>query len=287
MKLFNLFNLFLLTKSINAIKNAWFIIDPQNCFENELPIYGATLNNIDTALNINKSVNSIDQLVLLKDTHNNNEINNQNNWINSTGHHPNIYEMINENDIGKKWWPTTVSLEYAKIYSNYLNNNNKPSIIMWPNHCVINTNGHNINDEINKSIQYWEFINNKSVLILEKGLNMYSEQYGILPEARLPQVFNDKNINYLINEVIYLLCNYDNIYFVGDEYSHSVLPTLKDVHEIVSEWLKMPLVYVPNLYLNNNLLDIEEYNIDFFNWVKNKFNFAINNLIEHILDEEL
>ena len=142
-------------------------------------------------------------------------------------------------------------------------------------------------DLLNNYERLSDEINNKSVLILEKGLNMYSEQYGFLPEARLPEVFNDKNINYLINEVIYLLCNFDNIYFVGDEYSHSVLPTLKDVHEIVSEWLKMPLVYVPKLYLNNNLLDIEEYNIDFFNWVKNKFNFAINNLIEHILNEEL
>lgn len=287
MKILNLLYLFSFFK-YTLSNNAWILTDVQNCFENEIPIYGATLNYIDISKEINENIDIIDYIAVIKYSHNNNEINNKLNWINSTGNHPDEYQMIVDKDIGRNWWPTSVSLEYAKKYSNYLKINNKTPIMMWPSYCLSNTVGNNINNEIKKSIENWENKNNKTVVILEKGLNTLSEQYGIIPEARFPEVFRDTNITKIINEVIYILTSYNNIKIIGDEYSHSTLPVLKDFYEILYEWLKIPNEDSPNIILNDGIFNnFEIHTINLFKWLKNKFNLAINDFIEHLVIEDL
>ena len=291
MQLFKTINIFLLinyvfTKEIE--KNAWILTDVQNCFNNELPIFGATLNIDDLCSNIKDNIDYIDYFLVIKDSHNGNEINNKLNWINSTGHHPTDYQIINYSDIGRNWWPTSISLEYAKIYSNYLLTNNKNPIIMWPEHCIIGTEGHKIINQVQDSLELWEEKKSKKVIYLEKGTNQYSETYGILPEARLPLSLNNKNISITIDEIINIITQYSNITVIGDEYSHSTLAVYNDFNEIMFNWLKIPYQYLPVLILNKNyLIDLEEKTKDTFKWIQNRIKNIINNFIEHVFQEEL
>lgn len=283
MKIFNFLSLLYLFKFVNAEKNALIIVDAQNCFIDELPIYGATLSPNFISEKINNNIQDIDYIAVIKDTHSKNEINNKINWINSTGHHPSDLDVINRYDIGVNWWPTSVSLEYAKTYSDYLYKNNKEPIMMWPDHCILGTEGHNIINSIQNALNNWEKERNLKVIILEKGLNVYSEQYGILPEARFPIVLNDKNITLMTNEVIHILTTYSNITIIGDEYSHSVLPVLKDFYEISYDWLKLPVEHSPVINLNHNIIDeFQENTRNFLKWLGKKFGTLIDDFIEEI-----
>ena len=291
MTFFKIINIFLFINCVftqNIDKNAWVLTDVQNCFKEDLPIFGATLNMDDLASNIKDNINNIDYLLVIKDSHNGNEINNKLNWINSTGHQPNDYQIINYSDIGKNWWPTSISLEYAKIYSNYLLLNNKNPIIMWPEHCIIGTEGHKIIDKVQDSLNLWEQQKSKKIIYLEKGTNQHSETYGVLPEARLPLAFNNKNTSIIVDEIINIVTKYTNITIIGDEYSHSTLTVYKDFNEIMYNWLKIPHQYLPIIILNKNyLIDLEEKTKDTFKWIQNRIKNIINNFIEHVFQEEL
>ena len=287
MKLFvtNLLLLFKLTLSNNAL----FLVDVQKCFLNEFPVFGTTLNFNDLAHKIESNINNIDYIAVIKNSYNYTDINNKLNWINSTGHHPSNYEKINTEDIGKNWWPTSVSLEYSINYSKELKKNNKNPIIIWPDHCVVDTEGHNIIDNIQNSITEWENKKNKTAVIIEKGFNDYSELYGILPEVRLPLSLSKLNIEN-IQKVVDVLLNYKNITIVGDIYSPSVLPFFYNIHEILFDWLKIPNDELPkiNFNLDTDIMEELEENVkNAFDWVKNKIKKGVNDIIETIFIDEL
>ena len=271
------------------LQNAYILIDVQNCFTNEfneIPIYGSVfdLNTIENE--ITKNIIDIDQIYVIKDLHNGNEINNKINWIDSVGHHPNDYDIIMTEDIGKKWFPTSISVEYAEEYSNYIHKNYKNPIIMWPNHCINGTSGFNIIPSIQVTLNDWEKISNKKVIIIEKGFNKYSEQYGILPEGRFPIVMSDKDIKNSINEFINILTTYSKITIMGDDFSHSFLSIYRDILEILYDWLKIDVNYLPNIIINNNTTYNFEYETDdVYKWIQDKINNVKQDFLEEIIND--
>lgn len=285
MKLF-LANLFLFFKFVIS-DNAIVLVDVQKCFLDEFPVYGATLDFDIVAEKIESNIDNVDYIAVVKDSHNNQEINNKLNWINSTGHNPSEYDEILLLDIGRKWWPLSVSLEYAKNYSIELSRNKKNPIIIWPEHCIIDTDGHNIIDNIQIVLNKWENQTNKEVVYIEKGLNKYSEEYGILPDARLPDALKNLNMEN-INKVMKILLNYKNITIIGDNYSPSVLPIFYDFHELTFDWLKMPINDCPRINLNLDLIQEVQENVqNAFDWVKKKIKNVVDDFIETIFIDEL
>lgn len=279
-------SLLLLFKEVFS-NNALVLVDMQKCFLNELPIYGATLNYDEVAEKIENNIYDIDHITLIKNSHNNSEINNKLNWINSTGHHPQDYQEINIIDIGRKWWPLSISIEYAKNYSTELYKNNKNPIIIWPEHCTIGTQGHETIDTINEVLNKWENTTNKKVVIIEKGLNFYSEEYGILPEVRLIESIKNLNMSN-VQKVINIILNYDNITIIGDQYSPSTLPIFYDFHEIMLDWLKLSPIYYPKINLNVDLLKkLEENTINAIDWIKNKIKNTARDFFDIIFNDEL
>ena len=75
----------------------------------------------------------------------------------------------------------------------------------------------------------------------------------------------------MTNEVIHILTTYSNITIIGDEYSHSVLPVLKDFYEISYDWLKLPVEHSPVINLNHNIIDeFQENTRNFLKWLGKK-----------------
>lgn len=285
---FSIINLFTMF-GLGFANNAVIFVDVQNCFENELPIFGASLNLDQVIDQLNYDITNISYIAVIKDSHTGKEINNRFNWINSTGHHPDEYDIIQYEDIGKKWWATSVSLEYAKYYSKYLLYQTKYPIITWPNHCISGTNGNDIDNRVKDFISNWEKSSNNSAIYLEKGLNLYSEQYGILPEARFPIVMRDKNIIHVINEIIHIVSNYKSINIIGDKFSHSTFYIENDINEILYNWLKFPLEKRPIITTNfNNSEKFVNINIkNTFNLIKEKIEKMFSDFFENIFKNEL
>ena len=85
----------------------------------------------------------------------------------------------------------------------------------------------------------------------------------------------------MTNEVIHVLTTYSNITIIGDEYSHSVLPVLKDFYEISYDWLKLPIEHSPVINLNHNIIDeFQENTRNFLKWLGKKFGTLIDDFID-------
>ena len=197
----------------------------------------------------------IDRVVATLDSHHKLHIAHPCFWWDAEGkHHPEPFTIISHDDVmSGKWKPrsklalvdcdltafqvatnddhddVTLDLrEYAKEYTKRLEAKGRFQLCIWPEHCLIGTDGHAMVDSVRQALNDWSDATGGSVEFVWKGQNLLTEMYSAL-EADVPvsrdTSFNQPLLDSLTKSSTLLVC--------GQAMSHCVNYTLRD---IVHKW---------------------------------------------------
>lgn len=128
--------------------------------------------------------------------------------------------------------------KYVLEYTRRLEKRGRFQLCIWPEHCLIGTNGHAIVDDVHQALQEWSNTTGRSVEWVYKGQNALTEMYSAL-QADVPvskdSVFNTK----LFDSLVAVDGNHHHhnhrLLVCGQAKSHCVNYTVRD---LVSRWPK-------------------------------------------------
>lgn len=215
--------------------NALLIIDPQNDFCNPgdktghgkgaLYVPNADQDMIRLSWFINANINKIDHIVVTLDFHHYNDISHPNFWTDKSGKHPEPFTKITFQDVIEEKWLPSFEPQKVKEYLQKLENQNKYAHIIWPEHCLIGSDGAAIFKPVLESINNWSKNDNYFQPIF-KGMYPFSEHFGAFASQVVYDDVEETKINYqLLDE----LGSFETIYLAGEAKSHCVASTLEQL----------------------------------------------------------
>lgn len=226
-------------------KTRLLIIDGQNSFvvpSNEyaclpgghlnLCVDGGAKDMDNVAVMIERHHKAIDDVDLTMDSHHKIHIASPIFWVDSSGNHPNPFTIITSSDVENGVWRTSrPSLQNrALTYVRGLEANNRYALCIWPPHCIIGTNGHNIYEPLRKAIYTWEGTGRVANFVT-KGSNPFTEHYSGL-EADVVDP-NDPSTQLNVG-LIQTLVDCDYLLIAGEALTHCVASTIRSVANNVS-----------------------------------------------------
>jgi nicotinamidase-related amidase len=208
-------------------------IDPQFDFCNSagsLFVPGADQDMIRLAKAISKNKDIIDRIVCTKDAHRYLHIAHPIWWINSDGKHPDPYTAIPEEDVvgsNAKWRATNPGFQaISEKYVQTLKKQGNYTLMIWPMHCLIGSNGFKVEPVLFEAFQEWE-AQFAVVDFVTKGSNMFTEHYS----AFKAEVFDpdDAEGTGPNMKLVQYLKDAKYIYIAGEASSHCVRATVMDI----------------------------------------------------------
>lgn len=212
-----------------------------------------------TAEFIKQNSASLCRIVMTMDSHHKLHIAHPHFWTDSDGKHPAPFTLISSDDVKSgKWVPRSdlkhpvgkplideavfgalpINLytsegkldivQYCIEYTRRLEAKGRFQLCIWPEHCLIGTEGHNVVDVVLEAVLEWSDATGGSVEWVHKGQNLLTEMYSTLC-AEVPlddhTSFNQDLFNSLHDSEKLICC--------GQALSHCVNYTVRD---IVQHW---------------------------------------------------
>jgi nicotinamidase-related amidase len=208
-------------------------IDPQFDFCNpsgSLFVQGADRDMIRLAGAVSKHKDIIDRIVCTKDAHRYLHIAHPIWWIDSNGKHPDFYTAIPEEDVvgsNPKWRATNPGFQtISEKYVQTLKKQGNYTLMIWPPHCLIGSNGFKVEPVLFEAFQEWE-AQFAVVDFVTKGSNMFTEHYS----AFKAEVFDpdDAEGTGPNMKLVQYLKDAKYIYIAGEALSHCVKATVEDI----------------------------------------------------------
>ncbi len=224
------------------------IVDPQNDFMDQdgaaLGVPGAQDDMRRVANLIKKNGAAFADITATMDTHRVLDIAHPDFWRDQNGNAPDPFTMIMADDIRRgKFLPRHPAAkpepikgktirDYAIGYAEELEQEGKKALIIWPEHCVIGSWGHNIYKPLLQALNDWERQQFATVEYVAKGTNVFTEHYGAMqaevPLANAPET--QMNIPLLEK-----LQRADMLAVAGEASSHCVMETVNQVADFFGE----------------------------------------------------
>lgn len=212
------------------------IIDPQNDFcdpKGALSVPGADKDMERLSEFIARNGDKLDDIHVTLDSHHLVDIAHPIFWKNSKGEHPNPFTLISKQDVEDHMWSPTNPSFYKKAleYVKELEVSNRYQLCVWPPHCLIGSNGHNVFPALYNELLKWEE-NFAMVNYITKGSNIWTEHYSALkadvPDPADPSTQIDTNFIKVLSEA-------DEIIVAGEAGSHCLANSVRDVVEFGGE----------------------------------------------------
>jgi nicotinamidase-related amidase len=209
--------------SLNAKRSsALVIIDPQNDFcdpGGSLYVDGANEDIIRLAAHIGCSAADYSDVFVSLDSHDVTAVFHPKFWIDASGNSPAPFTQISAEDYSAGKW-IAASAEY-KFYTDkmfaVMEGKKIPSLMVWPEHCVVSTWGHNIASPLRDALGKWGEVSGRVVRYVFKGENPYTEQFSIF------EGIDDSWPETAFNENLFgLLAGFESVTFAGEALSHCV-----------------------------------------------------------------
>ena len=160
------------------------VCDPQNDYHEggTMPIPGSDVISVRIADLILENITGITELLVSLDTRHKTHISNAIMWKDKNGNKPEPYTIITKQDLENSTWiPRQTSLyEDYLWYLQQLEESEKDPLTIWPDHCIVGTQGAAINAHINEAVQEWAGVNLATVEHIMKGTNDYTETYSCI-----------------------------------------------------------------------------------------------------------
>ena len=224
-----------------TMKIALVIIDPQNSFCNpngELFVPGADEDCVRLANMINRLEDKIDSIHVTLDSHQEVDIAHPVFWRDSEGNHPNPFTIISKEDVeqGKYVTSNPACLRRATEYVKSLADNSRYPLCIWPPHCIIGSEGYQIEQGVSDAIRQWGKNKFKLVDFVTKGSNPWTEHYSAIkadvPDPTDPTTLPNSRFVNTVDKA-------DIILISGQALSHCVANTVLDlINEFGEESVK-------------------------------------------------
>ena len=222
------------------------IIDPQVDFCDpkigKLYVNGAEKDMDRLGTMIRKFGHMIDRINVTLDSHQTVHIAHPIFWSNSKGEHPTPFTIITADDVANGTWKATnpAMQEWGVKYVNALRDGGRYPLCVWPEHCLIGSQGATVTPVLYDALLEWEK-GFRKVNFIPKGSCVFTEHYSAV-KAEI--VRPDDSTTMLNSHLINVLKNGNDILIGGEASSHCVANTLRDiVKEIdVSEIKKFVII---------------------------------------------
>eukprot|EP01038_Epipyxis_sp_PR26KG_P011683 gene11683-15644_t len=227
-----------------------FIVDPQVDFHRggSLAVPGADADSHRIANLINQLTDrdKLSDVFISLDSHHPDHIAHAANWRHrdDPNRKPDLFQAITFDDVNTgEWVPrddSRESLDWVKEYTHTLKRQDKFTLTIWPEHCIVGTPGHAVVPVINEAVQRWEDISCGSIKYIRKGSNNRTEFYSALSaDVKDP---NDPSTHF-DKKLLAKLETCDKLLICGQASSHCVNHTLRD---LMSHWHGEPsrIVYL-------------------------------------------
>ena len=218
------------------LKKELLLIDPQEDLCNpdtgSLYVDGSEKDMTRLADMIIKNVYDIDDINITMDSHHSFSVFHPIFWIDQNGNNPDPFTIISYQDVKDNKWMPVISHLYDRMldYTKKLKENGKYPLCIWPEHCIIGSQGHSVYSPLLEATRYWEKTRQGVVNFIPKGSSVLTESYSSI-KSDIPDP-NDPSthINYFFED---LLERTDILYVGGEASSHCVINTLRDMYEII------------------------------------------------------
>ena len=221
-----------------AIKAHLVIIDPQNDFMDlpnaTLPVAGATAD-MDRVVGLLKRIGGkLDDVHVTLDSHRVIDIAHPGFWRDANGKSPGPFTIIGHDDIVNGIWePRSPKFRQRVLdYTAALAAAGKFLLMVWPEHCLIGSWGHNVYGPLKAALDGWERSEYANVNYVTKGTNAFTEHYGAL----MAEVVDPKDPSTQLNGgFISVLQDADIIGIAGEASSHCVKTTVEQIVEHIGD----------------------------------------------------
>lgn len=237
------------------LKTHLVIIDPQNdfmdikhdgsgwvgaampdgtLFRSTLPVPGALEDMRRVAKMVERIGKRIDDIHVTLDSHRVIDVAHPRFWRSADGQTPAPFTMISQDQVKTGMWaPRRMEYRQRMIdYTGALEAAGKFTLMIWPEHCLIGSWGHNIVDVLRDELVQWERDNFATIDFVTKGTNTFTEHYGaLMAEVPDPQ---DPSTQ-LNGQFISVLQDADIIGIAGEASSHCVATTIQQIVDNIGE----------------------------------------------------
>src|SRR3989338_8233421 len=224
------------------------IIDPQVDFMDlpgsALPVAGANKDMNRLTKMINRVGPKLADIHVTLDSHRVIDVGHPGMWRNQDGKQPTPFTIITPADMKAGIWRPRN--EHAKIpqlggktlgqymlgYALALEKAAKYPLMIWPEHCLIGTPGHNVHEDVAEALRKWERDNFATVDYVTKGTNPFTEHYGALM-AEVPDP-NDPS-TMLNGDFLAMLQDADIVGVAGEGLSHCLKSTVDQISRNIGD----------------------------------------------------
>ncbi|MDR3255596.1 MAG: isochorismatase family protein [Synergistaceae bacterium] len=204
-------------------RGALIIIDPQNDFcdqRGSLYVDGAASDIERLARHIRNAGENIDYagIFVSLDSHDRVAIFHPRFWMSGSGA-PDPYASITVGDFESRKFRVASpgNEEYAARMFSVMKRKGVDSMMIWPEHCIVSTWGHQIADELRDALAEWRRRTGLAVRYVFKGENPYTDQFSIF--EGLDDTWPETAFNKTLLE---RLAAFDSVTFAGEALSHCV-----------------------------------------------------------------
>jgi nicotinamidase-related amidase len=203
-------------------------------FRSSLPVPGALADMGRVAGLIKRVGKRLDDIHVTLDSHRVIDVAHPGFWRNQDGKQPDPFTMIGHDDVKNGiWMPRGQQYRQRMLdYTAALQAAGKFVLMIWPEHCLIGSWGHNVVGVLKDELDAWERSQFANVNYVTKGTNTFTEHYGALM-AEVPDPADPST--QLNGEFISVLQDADIIGIAGEASSHCVKTTIEQIVDNIGD----------------------------------------------------
>lgn len=217
---------------MSSLNLQMLVIDPQRDFTDpngRLYVPGANKDMANLARLVTRIAPKINKIHVTMDSHQEVDISHQLWWKDSSGNHPAPFTCISAEDVRNGRWTTSEPSFYRRslAYLEALQAGGRYPHVIWPDHCIIGTEGHAINAEFQGALHEWVIGKfPRMVNYVTKGSNPWTEHFsGVQAEVPDPSDSTTQPNTKLVSTIE----EGDIILLAGEALSHCLANTGRDI----------------------------------------------------------
>ena len=156
-----------------------FVCDPQSDYlkDGAMPIPTAKADGARLGDMINAHLKDITEIYVSLNSRHKTHITNPISWVTEEGIAPNPYTVITKEEVvGGVYRARLHGLQDSFLeYVTALEMSGRDALVLWPDHCLVGTEGHAVIPEINESLQEWAGQNLATVEYIIKATSCATE----------------------------------------------------------------------------------------------------------------
>eukprot|EP01006_Ploeotia_vitrea_P031759 TRINITY_DN64062_c0_g1_i2.p1 TRINITY_DN64062_c0_g1~~TRINITY_DN64062_c0_g1_i2.p1 ORF type:complete len:595 (-),score=55.19 TRINITY_DN64062_c0_g1_i2:1762-3546(-) len=194
----------------------------------------AAIGSDDTAYKIAALLEAhgedITQVIVPMDMRQPYHISHPNFWISGYGDSPKPFTVISAEDVQHGVWSPAVTKHFSQAlhYVQHLEKDGKYKLTIWPEHCMIGTNGSNITPPISAALHSWCVKYQKTVDFVYKNMCPLTEFYSVLQAATVVAGYPETKLNEKMCKSLQLA---EKVIICGQPLSHAVNYTTRELVE--------------------------------------------------------